>query len=130
MVTNVNMTKTSKKVQLCPATFRSQAQEKQTYSKQMWSPLLTFTLTFICPPSYFFPVSLSGLSSVPAHGYIWVSLIYFFISLVSPPSLYYLDYGLFSSKHYICSDKLSRTFLISHIPGSNSSLRSNALDKE
>ena len=47
LVTKVNMIIISRKVQLCPVSSRSQAQEGWPTSKQRWSPQLSITLTFI-----------------------------------------------------------------------------------
>ena len=47
LATKVNMIIISRKVQLCPVSSRSQAQEGWPTSKQRWSPRLSFTLTFI-----------------------------------------------------------------------------------
>lgn len=126
LVTKVNMIIISRKVPLCPVSSRSQAQEGWPTSKQIWSPRLSFTHLHPClypaGPSFTFLASRLPHPMVKS-----ADLLLYLIPL---PSLYSLVHGLCSSKHCICSNRLFRTFLISYIPGTNSSPRSQILYKQ
>ena len=130
LVTKVNMIIISRKVQLFPVSSRSQAQEDWPTSKQIRSPQLSFTLTFTHLLHCLYPAgpSFTFLASRLPHPMVKsADLLLYLIPL---PSLYSPVHGLCSSKHCICSHRLFRTFLISYIPGTNSSPRSQILYKQ